>query len=395
MMPARREISPSVDVPAPCRVAFVHDWLNGMRGGEKVLEAMLGVLPDADIYTLLLERDKISRAIASRAITTSFIQRLPFARRIYRYYLPLFPRAVERFDLRGYNLVVSTSHCVAKGAPVADGCLHISYVHTPARYLYGFEREYFGSSRAKQLAVALFAPSLRRWDQRTVARVHHFIANSRNVADRIKKCYARDAHVIYPPVDTDFFTPGTEPHGDYFLVVSALVPYKRIELAVEAFNRLELPLVVVGRGPLRRSLERAAGPNVTFLGWLPDEEVRALLRQCRALIFPGEEDFGMVPVEALACGRPVIAYRRGGTLESVAEHETGLFFDEQTPECLADAVRRFEQASFDPAACRRRAEAFSKERFTREFRDFVLSRYRQYSLDRRRRIRVASRADAG
>ena len=385
----------AADAPGPRRVAFVHDWLNGMRGGEKVLEAMLEALPDADIYTLLLERDKISPAIASRPITTSFIQRLPLARRIYRYYLPLFPRAVERFDLSGYDLVVSTSHCVAKGAPVPDGCLHISYVHTPARYLYGFEREYFGSSYAKRLAMALCAPSLRRWDQRTVARVHHFLANSRHVADRVKKCYGRDAHLIYPPVDTKFFTPGTEPHGDYFLVVSALVPYKRIDLAVKAFNRLRLPLVVVGRGPLRRSLERTAGPNVTFMGRLPDEDVRALLRRCRALVFPGEEDFGIVPLEAMACGRPVIAYRRGGALESVVENETGLYFDEQSPECLADAVRRFEQASFDTAACRRRAEVFSKERFTREFRDFVLSRYRQYSLDRGRQTQVASPADAG
>jgi glycosyltransferase involved in cell wall biosynthesis len=381
MMPAQPKADVATDARAPRRVAFVHDWLNGMRGGEKVLEAMLEVLPGADIYTLLLERDKISPAIAARPITTSFIQRLPFARGIYRYYLPLFPSAVERFDLRGYDLIVSTSHCVAKGAPVPDGCLHISYVHTPARYLYGFEREYFGSSRAKRLAMALCAPSLRRWDQRTVARVDHFLANSRNVAARISKCYNRDAHVIYPPVDTEFFTPGTEPPGGYFLIVSALVPYKRIDLAVTAFNRLGSPLVVVGRGPLRRSLERAAGPNVTFLGSLPNKEVRALLRRCRALVFPGEEDFGIVPVEAMACGRPVIAYRRGGVLESVVENETGLFFDEQSLECLTDAIGRFEQASFDPDACRRHAEAFSKQRFVREFREFILARAPQVSLD--------------
>ncbi len=381
-MTAGAERTEMSDAPKPRRVAFVHDWLNGMRGGEKVLEAMLEVLPEADIYTLLLERDKISPAIASRPVTTSFVQRLPFARRMYRYYLPLFPRAIERFDLSAYDLVVSTSHCVAKGAKVSDDSLHISYIHTPARYLYGFQKEYFGSSLAKRAAMALFAPSVRRWDQRTVERVDDFIANSSNVAARIRQYYNRDAHVIHPPVDTEFFTPGSDEPSDFFLVVSALVPYKRIKLAVEAFNRLRLPLVIIGRGPLRHRLERTAGPTVTLLGWLPDEEVRALLQQCRALVFPGEEDFGIVPVEAMACGRPVIAYRRGGALETVVEDETGLFFDEQTPECLAEAIERFERATFDPAACRRRAESFGQERFKREFRDFVLVRYRRYSLDR-------------
>jgi glycosyltransferase involved in cell wall biosynthesis len=383
------------DEPMPRRVAFVHDWLNGMRGGEKVLEAMLEVLPGADVYTLLLERDKISRAIAARPITTSFVQRLPFARRLYRYYLPLFPRAIERFDLSGYDLVVSTSHCVAKGARAPHGCLHVAYIHTPARYLYGFRKEYFGSSLAKRAAMAVFAPGLRRWDQRTVERVDEFLANSSNVAARVRQYYGREARVIYPPVDTEFFTPGDDGPRDFFLVVSALVPYKRVELAIETFNALRLPLVVVGRGPLRRRLERAAGPTVTFLGWLPDDEVRAMLRRCRALIFPGEEDFGIVPVETMACGRPVIAFGRGGALESVVEGETGLFFDEQSPGCLADAVARFERTRFDPAACRRRAEAFSRERFKRAFGDFVFERYRQYSLDRRSRKPLASPSDSG
>jgi len=378
MTPTPHSTGPSRE-PLPCRVAFVHDWLNGMRGGEKVLEAMLEVLPEADIYTLLLERDKISQKIAARPITTSFVQRLPFARRMYRYYLPFFPPAIERFDLDGYDLVVSTSHCVAKGANVPRDRLHIAYIHTPARYLYGFREEYLGSSLLKRAGMALFAPGLRRWDQRTVERVDHFIANSTNVAARIREYYGREAHVIHPPVDTAFFTPGNEPPKDFFLVVSALVPYKRIELAVETFNRLRLPLVVVGRGPLRRRLEQSARSTVTFLGWLPDEEVRTLIQQCRALVFPGEEDFGIVPVEAMACGRPVIAFRRGGALETVFENETGLFFDEQTPESLTEAVERFERASFDPATCRRHAEAFSKERFHREFRDFVLAQYREYS----------------
>ena len=365
------------NAPEPRRVAFVHDWLNGMRGGEKVLEAMLEVLPDADIHTLVLDRARISRAIAARPITTSFVQHLPFARRAYRYYLPLFPLAVERFDLRGYDLVVSTSHCVAKGAKALDG-LHLSYIHTPARYLYGFQQEYFGSSALKRAAMALCAPALRRWDRRTVERVDHFMANSNNVAARIRRHYERDAHVIYPPVDTEFFTPSGEPPDDFFLVVSALVPYKRIEIAVEALSTINAPLVVVGDGPLRRRLQRAAAPTVGFLGWLPDDELRALYRQCRALIFPGEEDFGIVPVEAMACGRPVIALRRGGVLETVVEHQTGLFFDEQTPECLIDAVRRFQRIRISPTACRRRAELFSKERFKQEFRDFVLDRYRDY-----------------
>jgi glycosyltransferase involved in cell wall biosynthesis len=382
MMTERAGTSPITVEPKPRRVAFVHDWLNGMRGGEKVLEAMIQVLPDADIYTLLLERDKISPAIASRPITTSFVQRLPLARRVYRYYLPLFPRAIERFDLSGYDLVVSTSHCVAKGARAPSG-LHLSYIHTPARYLYAFRQEYFGSSLAKRAAMALFGPGLKRWDLRTVERVDHFIANSRHVAERIRRYYKRDAAVICPPVDTAFFTPGNEMPDDFFLVVSALVPYKRIELAVKVFSRLRLPLVIVGRGPLRATLERMAGPTITFRGWLSDNEVRALLRRCRALVFPGEEDFGIVPVEAMACGRPVIAYGRGGALETIAAGETGLFHDEQTPDCLADAVERFAKTAFDPAACRRRADAFSRERFQREFAAFVSKQFAQYSLDRR------------
>jgi glycosyltransferase involved in cell wall biosynthesis len=394
-MMARSQRANAPNTATPRRVAFVHDWLNGMRGGEKVLEAMLEVLPDADIYTLLLERDRISPTIAARPITTSFIQRLPFARRLYRYYLPLFPRAVERFDLSGYDLVVSTSHCVAKGARTPDTCLHISYIHTPARYLYGFRKEYSGSNIVKRAAVALLAPSVRRWDQRTVERVDDFLANSRNVAARVRQYYGREARVIYPPVDTEFFTPGDRGPGDFFLVVSALVPYKQVELAVETFNAIGVPLVVVGRGPLRRRLERIAGPTITFLGWLPNEEVRALLRQCRALIFPGEEDFGIVPVEAMACGRPVIAYRAGGALESVVESETGLFFNEQSVECLAEAVERFERASFDPAACRRRAEGFSRERFKQAFAGFVFGRYRQVSLDRTGRKPLASPSDSG
>ncbi|MBN1917993.1 MAG: glycosyltransferase [Verrucomicrobia bacterium] len=376
------QASPIAIEPKPRHVAFVHDWLNGMRGGEKVLEAMLDVLPDADIYTLLLERDKISPAIAARPITTSFVQRLPLARRIYRYYLPLFPRAVERFDLRGYDLVVSTSHCVAKGARAPDG-LHISYIHTPARYLYAFQQEYFGSSPAKRAAMAVFGPHLKRWDLRTLGHVDHFIANSRNVADRIRRYYNRDAAVICPPVDTDFFTPDDGPPADFFLIVSALVPYKRIELAIEAVNRLRLPLVIVGRGPMRAALERLAGPTVSFRGWLSDDEVLSLLRRCRALVFPGEEDFGIVPVEAMACGRPVIAYGRGGALETVVPGETGLFFTEQTVDSLTGALECLGSAAFDPAACRRRAEAFSRERFQREFAGLVSSWVAQYSLDSR------------
>jgi glycosyltransferase involved in cell wall biosynthesis len=261
--------------------------------------------------------------------------------------------------------------------------------------LYGFRKEYFGASLAKRAAMAVFAPGLRRWDQRTVKRVDEFLANSSNVAARVRRRYGRDAHVLHPPVDTEFFTPGAGGPGDFYLVVSALVPYKRVELAVRAFNTLGLPLVVVGRGPLCRRLERTAGPTVTFRGWLPNEEVRALLRQCRALVFPGEEDFGIVPVEAMACGRPVIAFRGGGALESVVEGETGLFFDEQSAECLAEAVERLEQTHFDPAACRRRAETFSRERFKRAFADFVFERYRQYCLDRNRRARVTSPSDSG
>ena len=348
------------------RVALVHDWLTGMRGGEKVLAALAGIFPDADIFTLFYEPERISDAINSHRVLASPLNRLPGVLRYYRNLLPLMPRAIESFDLRGYDLVISSSHAVAKGARVPAGVPHICYCHTPMRYLWAASSDYFQfglGSIVKKPVLAAFTPWLRRWDVRASQSVTQFLANSENVRRRIADAYGRDARVVYPPVDTDFFTPDSSAPGDYYLVVSALEPYKRIDLGVRAMERLGRRLIVAGRGSQAAALQRIAGRNVEFTGWVDDEQLRDLYRGCRALLFPGLEDFGMCPVEAQACGRPVIAYARGGALESVNDGVTGLFFPEQTVESLVDAVEAFEKLQFDPAAARRNSLRFSATNF--------------------------------
>jgi glycosyltransferase involved in cell wall biosynthesis len=365
------------------RVALVHDWLTGMRGGEKVLEALLEIYPGAEIFTLLHVPGSVSRTIEDRPIHTSFVQRLPGAHRHYRRYLPLFPAAVERFDLRGFDLVVSCSHCVAKGV-LPRGAPHVSYCNTPMRYVWDQFDAYFGRGRAglaTRAAASAAAPVLRRWDRNSAGRVDHFIANSDYVRGRIRRFYGRDATVVYPPVEVSRFTPA-EVREDFYLIVSALVPYKRVDLAVDAFRELGKPLLVVGSGPERRRLEAVAGRNTRFIGWCSDDEVAELMSRCRALLMPGVEDFGIVPVEAQAAGAPVIAFGEGGALETVGGEErggasTGVFFHEATPSSLAQAVRRFETLTFDPAALRTNAERFARERFLEEVRreiDGVLAR---------------------
>jgi glycosyltransferase involved in cell wall biosynthesis len=361
-------------------VALVHDWLTGMRGGERCLEVFCELFPDADLFTLLHVPGSVSPLIERHRITTSFVQRLPGAARRYRHYLPLFPRAIEAFDLRGYDLVLSSSHCVAKGARRAPGARHVSYCFTPMRYVWDLYDDYFGR-RAGPVVRALMPPvaaGLRRWDRRSSARVDDFVAISRHVASRIDRCYGRSAEVIYPPVDVQRFDVADATAGEFYLVVSALVPYKRVDLAIEAVHRLGRRLLVVGSGPQERALRALARPGVEFLGWRSDAEIAELYRRCRALLFPGVEDFGIVPLEAMAAGRPVVALAAGGALETVVppganDPPTGLFFDAQTVEALVDALRRLESGAiaFDPKALRARAETFDRPRFRARIAAFL------------------------
>jgi len=369
------------------RVALVHDWLTGMRGGERCLEVFCELFPDADLFTLLHVRGSVAPIIERRRIVTSFVQRLPDAARRYRSYLPLFPAAVRRFDLDGYDLILSASHAVAKGVRVPPRALHVCYCFTPMRYVWDLYDDYFGP-RAGRLTRALMPPvaaALRRWDRRTAAGVHHFVAISRFVADRIRKSYGREAEVIHPPVDVARFRVDEAP-GDHYLVVSALTPYKRVDVAVEAANRRRCPLVVVGTGPEEGRLRALAGPTVRILGWRDDAEVADLYARCRALVFPAVEDFGITPLEAMACGRPVIALGQGGALETVVppggpEAPTGLFFGAQTPEALAEALERFEGGGvrFEPKALRRRAEAFDRPLFKERIERYLAARLREWS----------------
>ena len=355
--------------------ALVHDWLTGMRGGERVLEALCALYPDADIFTLVYRRGSVSPAIERHRITTSFIQRLPMATRTYRHYLPLFPLAIERLDLTGYDLVISSSHCAAKAVVTPPDARHICYCHSPMRYAWDQFDAYFGPARKGALASRwLYQPlltRLARWDAATAARVQRFIANSAHVAGRIRRYYNREAAIVHPPVETTFFQPSAVIPGRHFLVVSALVPSKRLEVAIDACARIGAPLRIVGEGPDRAALERRAGANVEFLGWLDDEALREEYRRALAVIMPGEEDFGIVPVEAQACGRPVVALARGGALETVVDNETGVLFDRLDADALALALDRAARTRFDAGRLRTHAEQFARERHVARMREVI------------------------
>ena len=361
------------------KIALVHDWLTGMRGGEKCLDVLCRRFPDARLFTLLHVRGAASPAIERMRITTSFLQRVPAVGRHYRRLLPLMPAAVRSLAVpEDVELVVSFSHAVAKSVRPPPGVPHVCYCFTPMRYAWHRRSDYFvASGRFEKTPVAavrnLLLDRLREWDRATSDRVTHFVAISRTVARRIAQSYDRTSRVIYPPVDTQFYTPADVPREDFYLCVSALVPYKRIDLAVEACNRLGRRLVVVGTGPEQHRLARRAGPTVELVGWQSDAAIRGLLRRARALLFPGNEDFGIVPVEAQACGTPVVAFAQGGATETVLEADatqpgTGLLFGEQTPEALVDAIRRIEAHPewFPAELARRNAEPFSTKRFERE-----------------------------
>lgn len=379
------------------KVAIVHDWLTGMRGGEKCLEVFCELFPKATLFTLVHTPGNLSPTIESMDIRTSFVQRLPGARRFHQRYLPLFPAAVERWDFSGYDFILSTSHCVAKGAIAPRGALHVCYCHTPMRYVWDFYDEYFrgpGAGPATRVVMPIVARGLRRWDRETATRVDRFIANSRFVAERIRRVYARDADVIYPPVDVERFGRGRRSrdalergagHGFAdasegatrargarpLLVVSKLVPYKRIDIAVSAATAIGASLTVIGDGPERARLEALAGPTVRFEGWVDDARLAEAYQGARAFLFTGLEDFGIVALEAQASGTPVVAFAGGGALETVVDGATGILFAPQTVDALIDAIRRLDGLSLDPAAARTNALRFSRARFRGEIRAYL------------------------
>lgn len=379
------------------RIALVHDWLTGMRGGEKCLEAIARHFPDAQLLTLVHRRGSTSPVIEERPITTSFLQHLPGATRYYRWLLPLMPSAVERLRVpRDVDLVLSFSHAVAKSIRVPTGVPHVCYCFTPMRYAWHLREAYFDSHRSSRdggtygvlsarltrrplaLAREVLLDRLQSWDRTHAAGVTHFVAASRTVAARIAEAYDRPSEVIYPPVDCDYFTPGDVERDDYYLCVSALVPYKRVDLAIAACRKLGRRLVVIGSGPQQARLARWAGAGIELVGWQSRATIRAHLRRCRGLLFPGEEDFGIVPLEAAACGTPVIAYARGGATETVVPGTavapgTGWWFEPQTVDALAAAMLRAEQQpeAFSSRRARAQAERFATPRFESQLLAFL------------------------
>jgi glycosyltransferase involved in cell wall biosynthesis len=352
---------------AGLRLALVHDWLTGMRGGEKCLEVLCRAFPDATLHTLIHRRGAVSPAIEALRIRTSPLQHVPGVFRHYRHLLPLMPLAARAWAPGAVDLVVSLSHCVAKAVRVPPGVPHVCYCFTPMRYAWQGRDAYLGGWADRPLRRALanqMLDRLRRWDRATAGRVTHFVAISETVRKRISQCYGRESRVIPPPVDTGFYTPAATPREDFYLYVGALVPYKQVEQAVAACALSGRKLVVIGEGPQRGHLERVAGPNVRFLGWQPDVVIRDHYRRCRALLFPGEEDFGIVPVEALACGAAVIALGKGGAAETV-DAAVGLTYDAPNAEALLEAIDEWEAADCpaDPRAARERALAYSLPAF--------------------------------
>jgi len=356
------------------KVALVHDYLNQMGGAERVVIALHEIFPDAPIYTSIYDPERVDPVFRQMDIRTTFMQKLPLVTKHHQPYLPFYPFAMESLDLRGYDLVLSSSSAFGKGVITKPETMHICYCHTPMRWCWNYreyvEREQLGGMARRVLPFLI--TGLRVWDQTSAMRVDHFIANSPVVAERIAKYYRREAVVIPPPVEAQRFPfdPATQLE-DYFLIVSRLIPYKRIDLAIEACNRLQLPLVIIGSGRDEARLRRMAGPTIRFTGRLSDEEVLHYYTHCRAFLFPGEEDFGITPLEAQAAGRPVIAYGAGGALASVVEGVTGLFFREQTAESLTTALAAFDERQFDPQAIRNHALEFDLPRFHRRILQFI------------------------
>jgi len=363
------------------KTAFVHDWLVDIGGAEKVAEAIHEIYP-ADIYTLLYKKDTVEKlGFANEKIMQSFIRKFPFALKKYRNYLSFFPHAIERFDLSYYDLVISSSHAVAKGVLTHANQLHICYCYTPMRYAWDLTHQYLYETGLDKGLKSIFARrilhKIRIWDLSTVNRVDHFIAISKYIARRIKKIYNRDATVIYPPVDVERFELEIN-KDDYYLTASRMVPYKKIALIVESFAGMpDKKLIVIGDGPEMKKVKKATAghSNIRLLGYQDFQTLKTTMQKARAFVFAAEEDFGIIPVEAQACGTPVIAFGKGGAKETVIENETGVFFNEQSVEGIREAVVRFEHKKFDPATVSAHAAGFSKERFQREFKTFVDEKY--------------------
>jgi len=361
------------------KTILIHDWLVTFGGAERVLDAIFSLYP-SPICTLIERKGVFKQASFAQAkIMTSFIQNLPFALKGYRNYLPFFPKAIERFDVGEYDVVLSSSHAVAKGVVIQDGQMHICYCHTPMRYAWDLQEQYMSDlSGVKEVLARWMLAYLRKWDVNSASRVTHYIGNSHYVAERIKRVYGRDAAVIYPPVQVDEIRVQEE-KSHYYLAMSRLVPYKRIDLIVEAFAHLpDKKLLVIGDGPEMEKIKRLAGKNVELLGYQSDEKVREYLGKAKALIFAADEDFGIVPVEAQAAGTPVVAYGKGGVLETVIDGKTGVFFEEQTVSSLIGALEKFDKLLFNPQVIRQNAERFNGARFKREFKQFVEKRWEEF-----------------
>ncbi|MFA5871678.1 MAG: glycosyltransferase [Parcubacteria group bacterium] len=368
------------------KIAIVHDFLNQYGGAERVLEILHEIFPEAPIYTLLYEKEKMRGKLENAEIRTSFLQKFPkWIRRRHKWLLPLMPTAPETFNFRDYDLVISSSSAFAKGIVIKPKTIHVCYCHSPMRYTWDWNENYLaeqGLGRKRRIFARMILNYVRIWDRVAADRADYFIANSRATQARIKKYYGRESRVIYPPVDIGSFEVSpreargfTSSSGDYFLIVSRLAPYKKIDVAIEALNKLNLPLVIVGEGPekYQKYLKKIAGPKTRFLGWLPDEKIHQHYGNCRAFLFPGEDDFGITPIEAMSHGKPVIALRRGGAVETIIEGETGEFFDDASIEVMVDALRRFieHEETYDPEKIRVQSENFSKEIFVENIKKMI------------------------
>ena len=362
------------------KTAIVHDWLVNYGGAESVIEQMLLLYPDADIYTLVYDEKKMGKIFPKEKVHTSSLQKIPMAEKLYTKFLSLMPKAFEEFDLTGYDLVIASSSCCAKGVITSPTTPFIAYIHSPMRYAWDLYYDYLkNSGRLTKFFMKRWMPDIRKWDYISSQRIDTLVANSSYIARRIKKFWNRDAAVVYPPVDTDRLSVSDEAAGDYFVVFSRFVPYKRIDLAISACARLNKKLIVIGSGSQEKELKLLAdsckNADIKFTGRISDSEVKAYLQKCRALIFCAEEDFGIIPVEAQACGRPIIAFGKGGALETVVNEKTGVFFEEQSVESLVKAIEKFEKLdkenTFNPKKIREHAEKFSAENFRKNLSEQI------------------------